>query len=119
MRRYRHSTLNNIVYIGMKMLTKKDKKRLKKVRYNVGYISIKSNILATLHATAISFFIVLLFQSVNNNPIYIDIIFSFLASLLVYLFISIYLFGSILLCLKLSLSYFCSLYKKYFRTSIH
>lgn len=98
---------------GMIMISKKDKKRLKRSRAHIYFVSIKSSVLSTIHASTITFFITLLFQITYPDPFFIDIIISLSISFMVYLFMSAHLFGSVFLCIKLSVSYFLILKRKY------
>ena len=95
------------------MISKKDKKRLKRSRDYIYFVSIKSSVLSTIHASVISFFMVLLFQITSPDPFFIDIIISLFVSFMVYLFLAAHLFGSVILCVKLSVSYFRILKRKY------
>lgn len=95
------------------MISKKDKKRLKRAKDNIYFVSIKSSVLSTIHASAIIFFMVLLFQITSPDPFFIDVIISLSASFIVYLIASAHLFGSVILCVKLSVSYFLILKRKY------
>lgn len=95
------------------MISKKDKKRLKRARGYIYFVSIKSSVLSTIHASVISFFVALLFQIASPDPFFIDITISLFVSFMVYLIISVHLFGSIILCMKLSVSYFRILKRKH------
>lgn len=98
---------------SMIMISKKDKKRLKRARGHIYFVSIKSSVLSTIHASTVTFFIVLLFQITSPDPFFIDMIVSLSISFMVYLIVSAHLFGSIILCIKLSVSYFLILKRKY------
>lgn len=95
------------------MISKKDKKRLKRAREHIYFVSIKSSVLSTIHASVISFFVALLFQITSQDPFVIDMMISLSVSFMVYLTVSAHLFGSIILCIKLSVSYFRILKRKY------
>lgn len=95
------------------MISKKDKKRLKRSRDYIYFVSIKSSILTTIHSSVVTFFIALLLQIASPDPFFIDIIISLFVSFMVYLFLAAHLFGSVILCVKLSVYYFRILKRKY------
>lgn len=87
------------------MLTTQEKKTLKEKRKNVTFSSIKSEILSVIHAAILAFFFALLFSSFSNDSIIIDISMSLIFSLGIYIFMAIYSFRNIFLCIKLTLFY--------------
>lgn len=87
------------------MLTAQEKKILKGKRKNVTFGSIKSEILSVIHAATLAFFFALLFSSFSDDSIIIDILMSLIFSIGVYIFVAIYSFRNIFLCIKLTLFY--------------
>lgn len=95
-----------------KLLTAQEKKLLKEKRKNITFDNIKSEILSVMYATTLAFFFALLFSSFSDDPIIIDISMSLIFSLGVYIFMAIYTFRNLFLCLKLTCIYL-SIQKKH------
>ena len=84
------------------VLNKKEKSILKTKRKNIIFGDIKSAILSVVHSATLAFFFALLFSSFSDDSVFIDICMSLLFFIGVYIFMAIYLFGSLSLCLKLT-----------------
>lgn len=88
-----------------KMFNKKEKETLKKARSTPYFISIKSSVSSAINTTLIILLLSFYFQKDNNLPYLLIILISLSLSITIYLVITKFLFGSILIGFKTTIIY--------------